>query len=129
VTVASLASFAGGGGKAVPYTVSKHGVVGLTQIAAVQAAPLGVRINAVAPGFTATEMMQLDRAEPAFRDRVTGTIPLGRFARPADIANATAFLLSDDAAYITGVTIPIDGGVEAVGSLGGPYTAMQAFAD
>jgi NAD(P)-dependent dehydrogenase (short-subunit alcohol dehydrogenase family) len=65
-------------------------------------------VNAVAPGFTETELTS--DMEPWKREEVTGRIPLGRWATPEDIAPAIAWLLSDDARYVTGAVVPVDGG-------------------
>ena len=68
----------------------------------------GVRVNAVAPGYIETEMT--DRSRTGSRQEVEARIPLGRFAHPEEIADVIAFLLSDDARYVTGAVIPVDGG-------------------
>jgi NAD(P)-dependent dehydrogenase (short-subunit alcohol dehydrogenase family) len=99
------------------YGASKGALRALTHGAAVELGPLGVRVNAVAPGMTETPLFGEwveNRPDPELaRAEVEGRIPLGRLATPADVANAIVFLLSDEAAHITGVTLPVDGGYTA----------------
>ncbi|MGZ4380481.1 MAG: SDR family NAD(P)-dependent oxidoreductase, partial [Gaiellaceae bacterium] len=87
---------------------SKGGVAQLAKALSNELVPHGVRVNAVAPGFTETELTS--DMEDWKREEVTGRIPLGRWARPEDIAPAIAWLLSDDARYVTGTILPVDGG-------------------
>jgi NAD(P)-dependent dehydrogenase (short-subunit alcohol dehydrogenase family) len=99
------------------YGASKGALRALTHGAAVELAPLGVRVNAVAPGMTETPLFSewvesLPDPERA-RDEVEGRIPLGRLARPEEVADAIVFLAGDRAAHITGVTLPVDGGYTA----------------
>ena len=107
VLVASLMSFIGGYNVA-PYTASKGGVAQLAKAMSNELAGRGVRVNAVAPGYVTTEMTE--SLEDWKRREVEARIPLGRFAQPEEIADVIAFLLSDDARYITGAVIPVDGG-------------------
>ncbi|TCO54352.1 SDR family NAD(P)-dependent oxidoreductase [Actinocrispum wychmicini] len=99
------------------YSASKGAVLALTRAAAVELAPYHIRVNAVAPGMTRTPLYQawLDRLpDPAAAERdVLARIPLGRLASPEDIAAAVSYLASDDAAYITGASLPLDGGYTA----------------
>jgi NAD(P)-dependent dehydrogenase (short-subunit alcohol dehydrogenase family) len=99
------------------YGASKGALLSLTKGAAVELAPLGIRVNAVAPGMTATPMFEeYLRNHPrgsAQRDEVEAAIPQGRLATPEDIAAAVAFLAAEESAHITGVSIPIDGGYTA----------------
>ena len=101
----------------VVYGASKGALRALTHGAAVELAPMGIRVNAVAPGMTETPLFSEwleDRPDPAAaRADVEGRIPLGKLATPDDVAAAILFLLSDSAAHITGVTLPVDGGYTA----------------
>ena len=107
VLIASLMSFVGGYNVA-PYTASKGGVAQLAKAMSNELAGRGVRVNAVAPGYVTTEMTE--SLEDWKRREVEARIPLGRFAEPEEIADVIAFLLSDDARYVTGAVIPVDGG-------------------
>ena len=97
-----------GGYNIAPYTASKGGVAQLAKAMSNELAGRGVRVNAVAPGYVETEMTE--SLEDWKRREVEARIPLGRFAQPEEIADVIAFLLSDDARYITGAVIPVDGG-------------------
>ena len=109
----------GGGRNTAPYTASKHAVSGLTQLGAVEFAELGVRVNAVCPAPTNTDMMvalanHMAPDDPAaFHERFVRIIPMGRYGEPSEIAEAVAFLASDAASFITGALLPVDGGVKA----------------
>lgn len=91
------------------YVATKSAVIGLTKVWAREFGRRGVTVNAVAPGFIATEMMNTipEKVLDGFRSKT----PLGRMGEPAEIANAYCFLASDEAAYITGTTLSVDGGV------------------
>ena len=91
----------------VAYPTSKFAVNGLTVSLARELGPKGIRVNAVAPGITETDMMKAVPREVI--DPLIARIPLGRLAQPEDIANAFVFLASDEAAYITGVVLSVDG--------------------
>jgi NAD(P)-dependent dehydrogenase (short-subunit alcohol dehydrogenase family) len=116
VTMSSLAGFRGGA-DLIPYHASKHAVTGLTRCAAVYGGPLGIRVNAVAPGIVPTNLLTAARdaaggsGDAGSRALVT---PLGRAADPAEIAAVVAFLLSDDAAYVSGGVHTADGGTAAI---------------
>jgi NAD(P)-dependent dehydrogenase (short-subunit alcohol dehydrogenase family) len=89
------------------YTASKHGVLGLTRNAALDYSSLKIRINAVSPGITDTPMMRSGGAQSA---AILDKVPLARLAQPVEIARGVVFLLSDEASYITGSELVIDGG-------------------
>jgi NAD(P)-dependent dehydrogenase (short-subunit alcohol dehydrogenase family) len=99
------------------YGASKGAIKALTTAAAVELAPYNIRVNAVAPGLTRTPLFEawLARQDDprAAANRVIDGIPLGRLATPEDVAAAISFLASQDAAYITGITMPVDGGYTA----------------
>jgi 3-oxoacyl-[acyl-carrier protein] reductase len=113
VNIASLAGKRGGGilGKCV-YATAKAGVLGFTKATARELAPHGIRVNAVAPAAFDTEMTKVFHEDEALLQRVLQTIPLGRLGRPDELAPAVAFLASDEASYITGETINLDGGIQ-----------------
>jgi NAD(P)-dependent dehydrogenase (short-subunit alcohol dehydrogenase family) len=92
------------------YTTSKGGVRLLTKALAIELGPLGIRVNAIGPGFTATPLNAEARQNPDYMANFTGRIPLGRIGAPEDIALPAVFLASEMARYITGVTLPVDGG-------------------
>jgi NAD(P)-dependent dehydrogenase (short-subunit alcohol dehydrogenase family) len=94
------------------YSAAKAGISSFTRIAALELAPYGVRVNAVAPGGTNTPMAE---RRAAMRDEFVARTPLGRFGEVEDIARAVLFLVSDQAAWITGVTLPVDGGLHLRG--------------
>ena len=106
------------GGESVgPYVAAKHGVAGVVQTAAVDGGQFGVRVNGIAPGMTITPMTEhtASRTSNAARAKevMTLTVPLRRAASVHETAAVVAFLLSDDASYVNGVMIPIDGGTLA----------------
>src|SRR6266567_2723520 len=113
VNLSSTVGLVGLGGPAggiAPYIASKHGVVGLTKAAALEYARQRIRVNAVAPGTTLTPVNERWIADEQTRQRITAGIPLGRLAEPYEIAEAILWLCSDAASYVTGVTLPVDGG-------------------
>ena len=91
------------------YVATKSGVIGMTKVWSRELGKFGIRVNAVAPGFTATEMVASmpEKVLEGMRART----PLGRMGEPRDIANAYLFLASDDASFITGETLRVDGGI------------------
>lgn len=113
VNTSSIAGLVAAGG--VPYVASKHGVVGLTRVAATQYADAGVRVNAVCPGVIDTPMV--DRAgkdDPEAIEQFVGMQPLGRMGTAEEVANAIVWLCSDEASFITGNAYPVDGGYMAL---------------
>ena len=109
VSIASLLSFQGG--IRVPaYTASKHGVAGLTKILANEWAPHDITVNAIAPGYIATNNTEALREDPVRARAILDRIPAGRWGDPSDIGGTAAFLASGAARYITGAVINVDGG-------------------
>jgi 2-deoxy-D-gluconate 3-dehydrogenase len=109
VHLASLLSFQGGR-NAVAYAAAKHGVLGLMRAQAAEWASLGVRVNAVAPGYIATDFNEALRADPVRKAELDARIPAGRWGTAGDVAGSVAFLCSPAAAYVTGQVLAIDGG-------------------
>jgi NAD(P)-dependent dehydrogenase (short-subunit alcohol dehydrogenase family) len=109
VLLSSQMGHVGAAGRSV-YCMTKHAVEGLTKAAAVELAPGGVRVNAVAPTFVETPMTAPFLAEDGFRAQVEDRIPLGRLGRVEDVAAGVVFLASDDAALVTGTSLLVDGG-------------------
>ncbi len=96
---------------AAAYVTAKTAVVGLTRSVAVDAAPFGIRCNAVSPGFIDTDMTRAVLArDPARRERIERRIPSHAFGTPENVADAIFFLASAQAAYVNGVNLPVDGG-------------------
>ncbi|MGN6810838.1 MAG: SDR family NAD(P)-dependent oxidoreductase [Thermomicrobiales bacterium] len=96
------------------YSASKAGVLGLVKVMANDYAHLGVRVNAVIPGFTDTPLVRAVMEDNEEFRRLVGTIPLGRPGKPAEVAAVMAFLASDDASYVTGAAWAVDGGMTAI---------------
>lgn len=94
----------------VGYSVAKAGVIELTKCLSNEWSPSGVTVNCVAPGYIETEMLKALTDNAAAAETVKGRIPVGRFGTPEEIAKAVLFLCSNEARYITGVTLPVDGG-------------------
>jgi NAD(P)-dependent dehydrogenase (short-subunit alcohol dehydrogenase family) len=99
-----------------PYAAAKSGLLGLSRSLALEYAHKNVRVNAICPGYVDTRLVQEWIDQQADSDvvaRVMASLPLGRFAQPEEIASLIAYLASDDASYITGATLSIDGGLSA----------------
>ena len=110
INVTSVAGVRGTMGQ-INYGAAKAGVIGITKSAARELARHGINVNAVAPGVIETAMTEVIRSTPKFRDKFLSEIPLGRFGQPEDVAKVAAFLASDDAAYMTGQVLMVDGGI------------------
>jgi NAD(P)-dependent dehydrogenase (short-subunit alcohol dehydrogenase family) len=116
VNVGSAYSEIGNGGRAA-YAATKTGVIGLTRVLGVEWAPLGVRVNAVEPGYIRTPMTQVTLSTGSGLSDLVDRIPAGRLGEAEEVASVIAFLLSDEAAYVTGATLRIDGGHLAYGGI------------
>jgi len=109
INIASMLSFQGG--IRVPsYTAAKHAVLGLTRALANEWAGSGVNVNAIAPGYIATDNTAPLRADPERERSIVDRIPAGRWGTPDDLAGAVVFLASDAARYVHGAVLPVDGG-------------------
>lgn len=109
VNVASIAGLHGVIDRSA-YNASKHGLVGLTRTLAAEWGGRGVRVNAVCPGWIKTEMDEADQGSGAYSDSdIIDRVPMGRFAKPEDVARAIAFLAHEDG-FINGASLPVDGG-------------------
>ncbi len=112
INVASMLSYQGG--IRVPaYTASKSAVMGVTKAMANEWAKHGINVNAIAPGYMVTNNTEKLREDPKRYGEILDRIPAGRWGEPADMGGCAVFLASDAAAYVHGVTIPVDGGWQA----------------
>jgi meso-butanediol dehydrogenase/(S,S)-butanediol dehydrogenase/diacetyl reductase len=112
VNVSSVSGLGGDWGMS-PYNAAKGAVTNFTRALALDLGARGIRVNAVNPSFTRTGMTREFEQQPGVLDKFLDRIPLGRVAEPEDIAPVIAFLASDDARFVTGVNLPVDGGVSA----------------
>ncbi len=108
VNIASIVGETGNAGQ-TNYSASKGGTIAMTKSFAIEAATSGIRYNTITPGFIATEMTDILKDE--VKEAFVAKIPMGRFGEPSEVAEATAFLLSDHASYITGETLKVNGGM------------------
>lgn len=130
VSIASTAGVQGGLGPHV-YTMAKHGVVGITRSAASELSPMGIRVNAVAPGNTVTDMTSAVVANDpedydSTTERLAETSPLGYAGQAEDIANAIVYLLSDESRYVAGHTLVVDAGQTSSGLDRPPFFETEA---
>ena len=108
INISSIVGLIGNPGQA-NYAASKAGLIGLSKSAAKELAPRGITVNAIAPGYIATDMT--DQITDQAKESLITKIPLGRIGSPSDIAASALFLASDEAGYITGQTLTVDGGM------------------
>ena len=108
VNIASIVGETGNAGQ-TNYAASKGGAIAMTKSFAIEAATSGIRYNTITPGFIATEMTAVLKDE--VKEAFTAKIPMARFGNPREVAEATAFLLSDHSSYITGETLKVNGGM------------------
>src|SRR5580704_19447299 len=110
VSIASTAAFVGLPGRSA-YCAAKAGILGLTRALALEVASAGIRVNAVAPGFARTKLIDQGLADGSLQeDWMVARVPMKRLAAPQEIANAVRYLAGDEASYVTGQTIVVDGG-------------------
>jgi NAD(P)-dependent dehydrogenase (short-subunit alcohol dehydrogenase family) len=111
VNTASIAGLVASPASGGAYTASKHGIVGLTKVAALEYARAGLRINAVCPGVIDTPLVQRHVARrPELREQLVAAEPVGRLGTPEEVAAAVVWLCSDAASFVTGTAVPVDGG-------------------
>lgn len=113
--IVNMASIMGmiGCATAAAYTASKHGVIGLTKVAALENARTGIRVNAVCPAFVETPFLKRIAASPAAQKQVLGYHPIGRLGAPREIAQAVVWMCSEEASFMTGQSLVLDGGLMA----------------
>jgi 3-oxoacyl-[acyl-carrier protein] reductase len=111
IAISSLAAVAGNAGQA-NYAAAKAALIGMSKSIAAEVASRGITVNCIAPGFIATKMTDALTAEQ--RARLAGAIPVGRFGEPAEVAAAVVYLASSEAAYVTGHTLHVNGGMAMI---------------
>jgi 3-oxoacyl-[acyl-carrier protein] reductase len=111
INIGSIVGATGNAGQA-NYAAAKAGLIGMTKALAQEVAPRGITVNAVAPGFVSTAMT--DKLSEQQKTKLTDAIPLGRIGKPEDIAAAVAYLASDEAGWVTGATLHVNGGMAMV---------------
>ncbi|BCB20219.1 glucose 1-dehydrogenase [Bosea sp. ANAM02] len=109
VCMSSIVAHQGAMNGGIHYATTKAGMLGFARTLARQMARTGVTVNAIAPGVVDTDLIRT-HMKPEMREKVTQAIPMGRLADPAEIGRAVAFLVSDDASYLTGATLDVNGG-------------------
>jgi 2-deoxy-D-gluconate 3-dehydrogenase len=109
INIASMLSFQGGI-RVASYTASKSGIAGLTKLLANEWAVRGINVNAIAPGYIATNNTAALQADAKRNAEILGRIPAGRWGDPRDLAGAAVFLASNAADYVHGIVLPVDGG-------------------
>ncbi|NNC79272.1 MAG: glucose 1-dehydrogenase [Acidimicrobiales bacterium] len=111
INISSIAGLKGGPIAGSAYHAAKFGVVGLTKTAAVEYAADGIRVNCLCPGIVETPLAAVSFADPELRARVESMVPLGRTGLPEDVAAAIAYFAAEEAGWVTGVAMPLDGGM------------------
>jgi NAD(P)-dependent dehydrogenase (short-subunit alcohol dehydrogenase family) len=126
VNISSVAGLVGAGMPGnnlgnLAHCVAKAGVIRMTEVLSVELSSLNVRVNSIAPGIVETPALAPFLADAAARQAFIGMGVIPRVGQPEDVVNAALFLVSDEASYITGVTLPVDGGQVASGGVGSPH--------